>query len=131
MVNRLISIKAPSLLHAAKYFTLYNDSELNYLDRTTSLKQWKARGCFQLPRQSDTLIFTHNRNRHKSPKIITSTVDNGIFEIIRFRKIIRSRLARESQFPERKDADKYSQIPAFIALLLYDVIEIAFNATSV
>lgn len=43
----------------------------------------------------------------KSPKIITSTVDNDIFEIIRFRKIVRH-LPRKSQFPEGKDADKYS-----------------------
>lgn len=84
MVNRLLSIKVPSLSRVAKYFTLYNDSEFNYSDRT-SLKQSEAHGRFQLSRQCKSTVYKIEIN--KSSKIIASTVDN-ISEIIRFHKIV-------------------------------------------
>lgn len=65
MVNRLLSIKVLSLSRVAMYFSLYNDSEFNYSDRT-SLRQ--AVGRFQLSRQCEGTVCTIEINN--SSKII-------------------------------------------------------------
>lgn len=73
-------------------------------------------------RDSAVTLCVYPIEINKSPKIITSTVDNDISEIIRFPKI-ESYLLHKSLFLET-----LIYICAY-CIILFDVIKIVFNAT--